>query len=93
MNIKAKLDKLEEKYKTDATVCPHLPHLLLFSQQDENGVLTPEPQPRRECEPYSPMTDASLQCPCNRERLTIHIVSVPTPLSDNFLSNSPDSFD
>jgi len=60
VNIKTKLDKLEEKYKTDATVCTHMRPVVKYFELDGTPDTThgiPDETP----------------CACGRDRLRIHV--------------------
>ncbi len=60
MNLKSKLDRIEKKNMTDATVCPHMRPVVKFFEPD--GTLDtmhgiPDETP----------------CACGRDRLQIHV--------------------
>jgi len=60
MTIKTKLDKLESRLRTDATLCPHWPQIVREFKAD--GTI-------------ETLTDDTV-CPCGRPRLEIHLVEV-----------------
>lgn len=77
MNIKTRLEKLEARSATDATLCPHLPPLLReFAPDGTERMLAAMTYNR-----YNPRPDVARDavCECGRPRMEVHIRETETP--------------